>query len=108
MTFYEKGDIMLVACNKCKKEFEAELKERLVYFGVESVCHVYMVCPFCHKQYTISFRNSKVKYLQRMLDEARREDRRKVRFRSSIIDDLKMEIAKEVERLRAIYEKRGF
>lgn len=94
---------MLVACDKCKKEFEIVPKEEVIYVGIEGVCRVYMVCPNCKKGYTISFRSSKTKHLQNILEKLYKEDISPVR--DVRIDETKEQIKQEVERLRALYEK---
>lgn len=52
---------MKVNCDKCKKDFEMDIKTEIVKGDIE---RTYFICPYCNKKYISFYTNSKIRKKQ--------------------------------------------
>lgn len=88
---------MRVACNNgCGKEFKlASLNSRRLKDDIDQM---YFTCPHCKREYVAYYLNGKVKALQA------RQRKLKARNKRAEVEQMKLEIKAEMDRVRAMIE----
>lgn len=98
---------MMVNCDKCKSDFEVDIKVKKVIKDIEKT---FFKCPHCGEIYTAFFTNAKVRKMQ----EEIRDIRNKFKSNENIGEKVKLEtkykklnrkIKKEMNMLKCRFER---
>lgn len=93
---------MEVYCNKCNKDFEINAKEKKYKDGI---VELYFKCPHCKERYTSFFTDKNIRQKQKKVRKlyeqyGKQTDENKIIELLKEIDDLKVEIGNDMNKLK--------